>query len=320
MGPHVSVIVPIYNVEAYIHQCIKSILSQSYQDFELILVDDGSPDHCGEICDHYARIDNRIRVIHKKNGGLSDARNVGIDIACGDFLTFIDSDDCISSDYLELLVKTQQKYGADIVQGEMTRNIGDLGNVVPNLGVDIMSPAESFRDLLCFKRTKVYACGKLFKKSLILAHSLYYPVGRLNEDCATTYKMILQSNKVVLIPNVIYFYRINENSILNSAFKCKRFELWGVPTEMQDYLGEDRKNFEHELQYYKFRVGVNLINESIQSCDLDVERYRNEILRQVKNMSLNKDQLDSKYKLIYGMIRLNPKLYCMIIKTMRRGK
>lgn len=320
MGPHVSVIVPIYNVEAYIHQCIKSILSQSYHDFELILVDDGSPDHCGEICDHYARMDNRIRVIHKKNGGLSDARNVGIDIARGDFLTFIDSDDCISNDYLELLVKAQQKYGADIVQGEMTRNIGDLGNVVPNMGVDIMSPVEGFRDLLCFKRTKVYACGKLFKKSLILAHSLYYPVGRLNEDCATTYKMILQSNKIVLIPNIIYFYRTNENSILNSAFKCKRFELWSVPTEMQDYLGEDRKNFEHELQYYKFRVGVNLINESIQSCDLDVERYRNEILRQVKNMSLNKDQLDSKYKLIYGMIRLNPKLYCMVIKTMRRGK
>lgn len=118
MGPHVSVIVPIYNVEAYIHQCIKSILSQSYHDFELILVDDGSPDHCGEICDHYARMDNRIRVIHKKNGGLSDARNEGIDIAHGDFLTFIDSDDCISNDYLELLVKTQQNIG---VQGVQTR-------------------------------------------------------------------------------------------------------------------------------------------------------------------------------------------------------
>ena len=320
MEPHVSIIVPVYNVEAYIHQCVKSILSQSYRDFELILVDDGSPDHCGEICDYYAQIDNHIRVIHKKNGGLSDARNVGIDIARGDFLTFIDSDDCISCDYLDLLVKAQEKYGADIVQGEMTRNIGELGSVVSNLGVDVMGPVEGFRNLLCYKRPKVYACGKLYKKSLILANSLYYPVGRLNEDCATTYKMILQSNKVVLIPNVIYFYRANENSILNSKFKCKRFELWSVPTEMQDYLGENWKNFAHELQYYKFRVGVNLINESIQSCDLDVERYRNEIIRQVKNMSFNKNELDLKYRLIYGLIRLNPKLYCIAMKNMRRRK
>ena len=117
MQPKVSIIVPIYNVEKYIHKCIDSILSQTFTDFELILVDDGSPDKCGEICEQYALKDNRIKVVHKENGGLSDARNAGIDVASGKYIYFIDSDDWISPNSIISLLNFAEDNQCEIVQG-----------------------------------------------------------------------------------------------------------------------------------------------------------------------------------------------------------
>ena len=114
----ISVIVPVYKVEEYLDECVESILRQSYSNFELILVDDGSPDRCGEMCDNYKKRDARIEVIHKTNGGLSDARNAGLRVASGEYITFVDSDDAIADNYLEILYKALKKYGVDIVQGE----------------------------------------------------------------------------------------------------------------------------------------------------------------------------------------------------------
>lgn len=320
MLPHISIVVPVYNVETYLKECIESIRRQTYQNFEVILVDDGSSDQSGRICDEYAKIDKRVRVIHKANGGLSDARNVGIKIARGEFLTFIDSDDYISDNYLGVLMNAQQRYDADIVQGEMTKKCKKLGKTNPKFTVEVMEPKEAFRKLLCYKRPQVYACCKLYRKTLLLNNSIFYPVGRLNEDCATTYKMILQSNRSVFIPEIIYFYRTTENSILNSVFSIRRMELWRVPIEIQEYLGKNKRDFEKELEYYKFRVGINLINESIFSQDANVEKERNKIIEHLRKMKLNGNSLGWKYKVIQEMICLNPNLYCIVVKHLRRRK
>ena len=121
----ISVIVPIYNVEPYLHRCVDSLLLQTYQDFELILIDDGSTDNCGMICDEYAALDDRIRVIHKLNGGLSDARNVGLEIATGEYIAFVDSDDWVARDYLECLFVTLCETGADICECNLIKTTGE---------------------------------------------------------------------------------------------------------------------------------------------------------------------------------------------------
>lgn len=314
--PFVSIIVPVYKVEAYLEECIKSILNQSYENFELILVDDGSPDQCGTICDRWASTDHRVKVIHKANGGLSDARNVGIDAAKGELITFIDSDDFISKNYLEALVIKQQECQADIVQGEMTQDCKELGTV-NSLGQEILTPEEAFRQLLQYRRVKVYACCKLYKKSLFTDSNIYYPVGRLNEDCATTYKLILHSKKIALLEDVIYFYRKTPNSILNSEFSSKRMALWNVPDEIRAYLGDKNAQYVDDLGYYKFRVGVNLINESANSKSPEIIKMRNKILADLKHLSVKKKYLNTKYRLIYDLLHISTHLYVLVAQKLR---
>ena len=255
--PLVSIVVPVYKVEKYIRECIDSILKQTYQNYELILVDDGSPDRCGEICEDYKKKNEKIQVIHKQNGGLSDARNAGTKIAKGEYITYIDSDDYVSENYLEKLVSAAVKYDADFVPGNYTREA--FNSTVGN-EEHVFASDQAFRKLLTWDTVMVYAWAKLYRLSMF--QNIEYPVGRLSEDCCTTYKLILNSNKVVCIDDEIYYYRITPNSILTSKFNVKRFELWKVPEEIKAYLGNQAKSYKDELEYYKMRIGINLLNDS----------------------------------------------------------
>lgn len=315
-NPSVSVVVPVYKVEKYIKECIDSILSQSYQNYELILVDDGSPDCCGQICDDYASRNNQIKVIHKKNGGLSDARNAGIKIASGEYITFIDSDDAISKDYLEKLVSASVKYNADIVQGELTRK------ALPELATDTkqvktFDSEEAFKELLTWKSVKVYAWAKLYKLSLF--HEIEYPVGRLNEDCCTTYKLVLESKKIVCIDNVIYFYRITPNSILTSKFNMKRFQLWNVPDEIKQYIGLAVERYVNELNYYQMRIGVNLINDSAQLAnEPEIKKFQNEIIVWLRRYNKSNPYIDRKYRAMIFALTTFPTIYVRMAKHSRK--
>lgn len=225
----ICIIVPVYNVEKYLNRCIDSILAQTFADFELVLVDDGSPDNCGKICDEYAKKDSRVVVIHKQNGGPSDARNKGIDWAFensdSQWLTFIDSDDWVHGRYLEILFDAVSKHNVKISScGYMEvkdRNIKD--EKIRNFTVDIDTP-----DNMMKKGYKYYECnfilawGRLYEKDLF--KDIRYPFGRLHEDMFVIHKLIYKCNRIANIKDVLYYYFKNDAGIMASEVSPKRME------------------------------------------------------------------------------------------------
>lgn len=232
----ISVIVPIYNVESCLRTCIDSIINQSYHDFELLLVDDGSTDSCGKICDEYAAKDDRVRAFHKKNGGLSDARNYGIEQANGEYLTFIDSDDYIASNYLETLYQMLCTQNADIsvvcckIVYDMNADVGNV-NVLSVLTID---PQEAIRRMLIRSPFGVSAWGKLFKRELF--EKIQFPVGRLYEDLLTTPYIFEKCQKVVYTEAQMYFYYQRPDSITNRPFSEQDLQAFNGLRQIVDYI------------------------------------------------------------------------------------
>lgn len=220
----VSVIVPIYKVEAYLKNCVDSIIRQTYSVLEIILVDDGSPDKCGQICDDYAAQDKRVRVIHKKNGGLSDARNVGIDVAKGKYITFIDSDDYVAEDYVEVLLKSMLSEKADIsiCRLKATSKLNEDLKWKKNDSVAVYSSIEALEKMLYARELSTSACGRLFRIELF--EKVRFPLGKYSEDLFTIYKTMLNANKIVSIGREAYFYYTRPGSITNEQFSLRHLD------------------------------------------------------------------------------------------------
>lgn len=213
MNELVSVIVPIYKVEKYIRKCLDSILNQSYENLEVILVDDGSPDNCGNICDEYAAQDSRIRVIHKENGGLSSARNAALDVCRGDWIICVDSDDYICKYMVEKLVKAAHDYDADLVISSHYEEKGGKLTITDRIidKPEVMDKAAGLKKLVEDDEIKSYAWGKLYKASYFA--DVRYPEGRNYEDIPTTYLLFDKAEKIVKIPEFLYVYYIRDDSI-----------------------------------------------------------------------------------------------------------
>lgn len=230
----ISVIVPVYNVRNYLNKCLNSILNQTYKNLEIILIDDGSTDDSGNICDEFAKSDNRIIVIHKQNGGLSDARNVGIENATGDFLTFIDSDDYVEETMIMDLYNSCKEYGTDI---SCCGKIVEFPNktIISNCNSDFFTSNENaLLRMLTFDDIDVSAWAKLYSKRLF--DGIHYPVGRYYEDIATTYKLFSRANSISHISKPDYHYIIRCNSILNSNFSSKHFDSVFFADELKKYI------------------------------------------------------------------------------------
>ena len=243
-NPLISIIVPIYKVEEYIKNCIDSIISQTYKNLEIILVDDGSPDNCGNICEEYSLKDKRIKVIHKKNGGLSSARNAGLDIASGEYIGFIDSDDWIEGDMYESLYNALVEYNADIsvcgryiVQGNRITTISDSEKA------EVFTRREALSELVLdeYSGMKNFAWDKLYKKELF--ENIRYPEGKYYEDIFTTYKLFSLSNKIVDIKSPKYYYLLREDSICGTNDASKRYDYYQANIECLEYI----KNLEPQL-------------------------------------------------------------------------
>ncbi len=221
MQEKVSVIVPIFKVEKYLDRCISSILNQTYKNLEIILVDDGSPDNCPKLCDEYARQDKRVRVIHKENGGLSDARNAGIDIATGDFLTFIDSDDCVSNFFVEKLLNLSKSNNAEIVSCGIQRFKENIAVEQNEISISQYTKKEAL--INTFRSTDyefIVAWGKLYKKELF--ETIRYPLGKIHEDEFICHRLFNKTNNLVVTSEKLYFYFINSESITGVGYKLKR--------------------------------------------------------------------------------------------------
>lgn len=213
----VSIIVPVYKVEQYLDRCVQSILSQTYKDYELILVDDGSPDNCPAMCDAYAAKYENICVLHKKNGGLSDARNAGTAIANGKYVTYVDSDDYIHSLYLEMLVtalKTTQSNIAVVEYQKVYDKNGIEHLKKDDIKLEKLSSIVALEKILYQKFHDVSAWGILLP--LKLAREYPYPVGRLFEDTYTTYNYYLQSKQIAFVHAGLYYYCQRKDSIMKN--------------------------------------------------------------------------------------------------------
>ena len=223
----ITIVIPIYNVKKYIERCIKSVINQTYKNIEIILVDDGSTDESGDICDEYAKKDNRIKVIHKKNGGLSDARNFGIDAANGKYISFVDSDDFVTNNYVEVLYNLIKNNDSDISVC-IWKNIFEDNKTKKSYFTLFHREITAtnlvmLQHMLYQKLFDTSACAKLYDISLF--DNIRFPKGKLYEDLATTYKLFLKSKTISYSNDEIYYYFVRNNSITQSEFKEKDMDL-----------------------------------------------------------------------------------------------
>lgn len=257
----ITVIIPIYKVEEYLDECVTSVVNQTFTNLEIILVDDGSPDNCPQMCDEWAKRDSRIKVIHKTNGGLSDARNAGIEISTGAYIAFVDSDDFIKVDMIEKLYAALNRENADIAACGILTCEGDKQTAWGCKDM-VGTPEQIYALLYNDTAYPVSALDKLYKHSCW--ESLRFPVGKTCEDAFTTYQLIHNTQRIVMIPEALYCYRIRPGSIMTSTFSLKKMDeeaAWRCNYEfMEQRYPQCRKN---AFDFYLQRVNglVHSMNE-----------------------------------------------------------
>lgn len=234
----VSVIIPVYNVEKYLCRCLDSVLSQNYPNFEIILVDDGSTDDSGDICDEYARKDSRIKLIHKKNGGSSDARNKGLGMVSGDYLTFIDSDDYVHEDYVSKMLEACEANNCEITQCSFEKGRRDKFTSQRNASrIGIMDHYKIFEGNIL--KTTVW--GKLYKSYLF--STIRFPEGKIHEDEFVTYRAVYKANQIAVLSDQLYYYFQSDNSVMrnqNEKIRLDFLEAYAERVSFFQNAQEDR--------------------------------------------------------------------------------
>lgn len=228
----ISVIVPVYNVAAYLDRCVKSIISQTYADLEIILVDDGSPDNCGEKCDEWAKKDRRIKIIHKKNGGLSDARNAGIDIATGEYIGFVDSDDWIEPDmYQDLLGAIEQENAELAVTGIKRTYVNGYSRIQFAWDAPFIITGDEIVQAYLRQGTfSTSAWDKLYLKSLF--DTRRFPVGKQYEDAPVIFDVLCSVNKLAVVGKPQYNYFQRSDSICGQSFSIRKMDHYEFSKEI----------------------------------------------------------------------------------------
>lgn len=247
----ISVIVPIYCVEQYINRCIESLINQTYSNLEIILVDDGSPDNCPRMCDDWAKKDSRIKVIHKENGGLSDARNAGMDIATGDVICFIDSDDWIDLKFFEAMFNVMQGDESDIVSCgvKWVDEDGDLLRLVSVNEHEILNTHDSMQELLHDGKLKQHVWNKLYRRNVI--ENIPFEKGKYHEDVFWSYQVIGQAKKISVIPDSFYNYVQRTDSIMGESYSPKRLDALDAMQLRCEYIKTHFPDlFDNSLQNY----------------------------------------------------------------------
>ena len=291
MQPLLSIIVPIYNVEQYLDRCIQSILNQTYQNLEIILVDDGATDCSGAIADSYAAKDKRIKVFHKENGGLSDARNYGLENVTGDYILFIDSDDFIVNIMCERLITVASSNNADIVSCNYYIYRGDDDISIHTMSVQYDQQTFTGMDMLRYYLLKTepfdlnVVWNKIFKLDLFNGVvPVRFPKGRVQEDNFTIFRLFLNANSIVTVNKPLYYYVQRAGSIM--ANFTRRFMIDTIESHMymSDYLMNHCSSVKNELQLYLLNSYVEL---SRRVCANKCKKECNDLLIQYKHYVLD---------------------------------
>lgn len=273
----ISVIVPVYKVEPYLNRCVDSILAQTYQNLEVLLVDDGSPDGCGAICDAYARQDSRVRVIHKKNGGLSSARNAGLDEARGEYLAFVDSDDWIEPEtyaYLLGLIKQHDVKLSYAGRYDVEEETGvETVGLCPEQEEKISSETFVGR-IFRWDNVDSAAWDKLYHRSLFENHR--YPLGKICEDVPVTYRVILETDYVAVGNRPMYHYCHRKGSITQSQISEKTFHFSQHTAEVYPYIRDHVPQIEPQARYFRVRSLMHLLLVLETEGDRSWERFHRE--------------------------------------------
>lgn len=252
----ISVIIPIYKVENYLDECIESVLCQSYKDIEVILVDDGSPDRCPEICDEYAKKDSRVKVIHKQNGGLSDARNVGLAASTGEFIVFLDSDDYWDDqDVLKKFIDIYNQYPSlELVQ--FFSKIDINGEIIyrnyPKIDFDIVNNSSLEETLSYLFARNIYpvsAWSKFIRRSILIDHGIWFEKGLLSEDYDWYFKVLNVITDFKLFPEIFYVYRLREGSITHSISDKHLSDVIWIIKKWTNYYGNYRTSRKSNLMF-----------------------------------------------------------------------
>ena len=282
----ISIIVPIYNVEKYLKECIESIINQTYKNIEIILVDDGSPDNCGKICDEYSQRDKRIILIHKENGGLSDARNKGIDIAKGDYLTFIDSDDFVNIDYIEKLYNSIKLNNTKLAQCGISK-VNENNEIIEKLNYDenyIKTSHEILNELYGKHLIEnVVVWNKMYAKELF--ENIRFPVGKIHEDEFTTYKIFYSVDRISLLSDCLYNYRQTNESIIGKKFNKKRLNLLEA--------------LEERMDFFKNRNEIDLYEKTLKFYIEELRLYYIKVKKYIENSKEIQQDIKRKYKIEY---------------------
>lgn len=315
----ISIIVPIYKVEKYLKKCIESILKQTYKNIEIILVDDGSPDNCGKICDYYKQMDKRIKVIHKNNGGLSEARNYGIREARGDYLLFVDSDDFIAENICEILINNINKYSADMAICNfyyVFENKKAIKNEMSSKkDVQVLEKENIIREyFLNYSVDLNVAWNKLYKKDIFKGkNAILFPVGKLHEDTYIMYKIYYKLNRLVRINKPLYYYRQRNDSII-SSFSIKNVEdIMGYIKDYYIFSKNVDEDLRQMIQIECIKQYIGCIRRSMKANIFNDVKYliydmRNIIINNTKKIFNNK-YASFKIKKHYLLIKLKIEIY-----------
>lgn len=285
----VCIVVPVYNVENYIRRCVDSILSQTFSDFELILVDDGSPDRCGAICDAYAEKDSRITVIHQQNGGLSAARNAGIDWAfvnsSSEWITFIDSDDWIAPQYLEAMYRATVQQKADLVICGHIR-ISEECDFPEKTEKPTIIDAETF---YCDNHVAAtVAWGKLYQRNQF--QQFRYPVGKIHEDEYITYRILFEAKRASYISTPLYFYFINAVGIMGDSWNIKRLDaLPGLEAQAM-YLRNTKNQKAYQFAVNNYTEYLSYDLRKLNEKGADESRMSAVLVRKLRRILLSKER------------------------------
>lgn len=294
----ISVIIPIYNVEQYLERCIKSVIEQSYNNLEIILVDDGSKDNCGKICDDYSNKDSRIKVIHKENGGLSEARNVAIDSCKGKYISFIDSDDFVHKDYILNMYTDLCKANADIATCSY-QSFYEESDICDNIIFEerqVYNNEQALKLMLYQIGTTTSACGKIYDKKLF--EKVRYPVGEICEDLATTYKLFMKAKTITFSTNKLYYYLQRRESIINSKFSIKRMKALEFAKTMVDDIVSEMSNIEKAAKNRLFMEAIFIIIKIPRKEYKEEQRKLLNVIKQNRRIVLRDKNSKKGYRVI----------------------
>lgn len=320
----ISIIVPVYNVEKYIDRCINSILQQTYSNLEIILVNDGSLDQSGHICDNYKRKDKRIEVLHKENGGLSSARNAGIEIATANYIIFIDSDDYVNDTMVENLYKGLKKYDADIACcGKYLEDENNNVIEIKNKGKEYcINRYEAIERMLLRDEIDNSAWDKIYRKELF--KNIRFPDGKYYEDIETVYKLFCKCEKIVHISTVEYHYIIREGSIINSKFSLKQLDSLEFISNIRQDIIINYPQYKQQVEAMYYLDLVTNLQKIYNSKEMHsykeiYSKLKKEFKNSIKTILSNK-YINTKKKFMCILIFFNMYKIVSLFKKLIKGR